>query len=225
MAYTKRIVCLANSRKNWERCVAGKEALAGGFGRWVRPVSPRPSGELTLKDRCYTDGGDPAVLDIIEVPLIRPRPHRYQTENHVIDETLRWKKVGALPWRELGRLVDDLPRLWINGEGPHYHRMPMDAAAALQSSLALIHVDNLVVHMNTAVDDYGKSRKRYRASFTYRALDYRFSATDPTFDGTLGTRKDGDHPIGDAYLCLSLSEEYKGYVYKLVATVVTQTPL
>ncbi|WP_404990043.1 dual OB domain-containing protein [Burkholderia cenocepacia] len=36
---TKRIICLANSRKRAEHCVAGIEVLRGGrLGGWIRPI-------------------------------------------------------------------------------------------------------------------------------------------------------------------------------------------
>lgn len=47
MPYTKRIVCLANSRKYKGSCVAGKEIMGNAFGGWVRPVSKKVHGELT----------------------------------------------------------------------------------------------------------------------------------------------------------------------------------
>ncbi|MBE7558906.1 hypothetical protein HS125_08140 [bacterium] len=208
--------------------MAGKEVLPDGYGAWIRPVSPRPCGELTLSDRCYTDGGDPAVLDILDVPLERPRPHYYQTENHVIAENARWRKVGRASWDLLPLLMDQPPSLWIDGDSSgsgRNNRMSLDQASQLSTSLALIHVDRTVVRATTFVDEYGKRRKRYRAAFTYRGRDYDFPATDPLLDAAFGGKNDGEFPMLDAFLCLSLSEEYKGCVYKLVATIITETPL
>ena len=93
----KRIVCLANSRRNRERCIAGKEVLADGlFGVWVRPVSARPSEEVSELERRYQDGGEPQLLDIIDVPLIEARPIYYQQENWLLDPQHRWQKVGSV---------------------------------------------------------------------------------------------------------------------------------
>lgn len=42
---TRRVVCLANSRRTGGRCIAGKELINGQFARWVRPVSGWENGD------------------------------------------------------------------------------------------------------------------------------------------------------------------------------------
>ena len=81
MQSVKRIVCLANSRKLHGRCVAGREWTDGRAGQWVRPVSDREHQDVSEYERQYEDGSDPRVLDIIDVPVLDPKPEIYQTEN------------------------------------------------------------------------------------------------------------------------------------------------
>lgn len=86
MAYTKTILCLANSRKLSGRCIAGKEKLRRGYGEWIRPVSARPSEEISEEERRYENGQSAQILDVISVPMREPRPGAHQTENHLIDD-------------------------------------------------------------------------------------------------------------------------------------------
>lgn len=71
---TKKILCLANSRKRGGRCIAGRELLADSPGPWIRPVSDREHEEVSEEERQFEDGSEPKVLDVIVVRLIAPHP-------------------------------------------------------------------------------------------------------------------------------------------------------
>jgi hypothetical protein len=85
--YAKTILCLANSRKNSGRCIAGKEVTSTGFGPWIRPVSSRPEKELSANDRQYNNRPqlEPSLLDVIDIDFLQKDAHPYQIENHLID--------------------------------------------------------------------------------------------------------------------------------------------
>ena len=102
MSYTKTIVCLANSRKPPSgRCVAGREVASSGFGVWIRPVSARPTQEISEEERRYQNGTDPKVLDIITISMSGAQPQHHQQENHLVDDGYYWTKSGTVSWRDL----------------------------------------------------------------------------------------------------------------------------
>src|SRR6185437_15219760 len=101
MAYTRTIICFANSVKTGGRCVAGK----GGDGKWIRPVSMRPSGEVQPSEYTYQGGGVPQLLDRIKIEFEKEIPHAHQTENQMIAKA-GWMKVGTAPYGELAGLLD-----------------------------------------------------------------------------------------------------------------------
>lgn len=103
----KRIVCLANSRKLHGSCIAGKELLSdGSTGSWIRPVSAREHEEVSLSECRCRDDSIPQVLDVIEVPLINPKPRDYQQENWLLDREHRWIKRHSISTDELPAMSD-----------------------------------------------------------------------------------------------------------------------
>ena len=58
---TVDLLCLANSRKDGGRCIAGVRLDDGG---WLRPVGSGAHGALVPRDYLLPVGGEPRVLDI-----------------------------------------------------------------------------------------------------------------------------------------------------------------
>lgn len=226
MGYVKRIACLANSYKApLGRCIAGKEILANGAaGPWIRPISSRPKGELASAEYSYRAGGRPQILDIIDVPLLRPTGEKPQTENHVIDPNGEWKKAGELDWRDLDRFADHPKTIWINsqstGEG-HNDRMSAGEGASLNGSLLLIKSPEFTVEV---LSSRVTGRRGYRGRFFYRERYYNFSLTDPAVPEKFDAQQEGDYRLEDVYLCLSLTRpfEFDGRCYKLVAAMINK---
>lgn len=226
MSITRRIVCLANSRKMQGRCVAGRERNAGVVGSWIRTVSDRPTEEVSEYERQYQDGSDPRVLDIIDVPLIEARPKDYQQENWLLDPQLYWVKAGRLRWEELSDLEDRRGPLWINGYSSYTglnDRVPLTQAMGLRSSLKLIHVGNLKLKVCVPGEAFGNRKRRVQARFSSDGMDYWLWVTDPIVEREYLAKSDGDYAVGETYLTISIGEPYQDYCYKLVATVIRRT--
>jgi hypothetical protein len=229
MSYSKRIVCLADSYKPPRgRCVAGIELLEDGLhGGWIRPVSNRPTAELSTNDYRYQDGTSPKLLDIIDIPLLESAPRGHQTENHVIDARYFWQKSGTLPWDELKTLKDRPPSLWPNvghTSAGLYDCVDAAEAAKLTGSLLLVRTDDFVLEVGT---NYFTGKQAFRGKFSYKGTNHNFSVTDPAARTAFGSKGQGDYPIGKTYLCLSLTEPFDkdGRCHKLVAGILSDPPL
>ena len=220
MSYVKRIVCLANSRKYAGRCIAGKECVPAGFGAWVRPVSARTTTELGRDERRYPDGKDPKILDLVDVALLEPAPHAYQTENHLVDAARGYRKAGEVPWDRVDGMLDQPESLWTNDSSSRFglsDRVAVANAGSLIWSLALIRPETVAMRVRVEA-----GKPRVRACFRYRGVPYTFGVTDPFAEWAWLKRHDGEYPVEGAVLCVSLGEPYTdGYCYKLVATVLT----
>lgn len=216
---TKRIVCLANSRKLGGSCIAGKELLYGSNpGPWFRPVSNREHEEVSLREIRCLDGSIPQVLEVIDVPVLRAKPRDYQQENWLLDPKRRWSKVDTIARNLLSAWVDPVDALWHNGHSSSSglnNRVPEDDAKALRNSLLLIPVDGFDLHVST----YG-GKKRIQGLFKYKNCEYNIAITDNEYEYVFGQKPVGAYPLGKCLLTVSLGEPFEGYAYKLIAAII-----
>ena len=170
MSTTKRLVCLANSRKLSGLCIAGKEIRGSGYGNWVRPVSARNTEEVSEEERQYEDGSDPTVPDIVDIPLLRSNPKDYQQENWLLDPDYYWTKAGRKNWDELAQVLDPIEPLWVDGSSTYNgrnDRIPLAQATTLASSLRFIHVDDLIISVFRPGEDFGNLKRRVQGRFVH----------------------------------------------------------
>ncbi len=226
MPYEKHIVCLANSRKTSGRCIAGKELTDNGIGPWIRPVSIRPTREISELDRRYENGQRARVLDIIKIPMIEPVPHLNHSEDHLIDDDEYWEKTGEAGWDIIQTMLEpNNGPLWCNG-GSTYHgandKIREDVASELDSSLMLVRPSDLNILVRVESGFEGRPGKRTaRASFSVACEQYILKITDPEAETEYLGREKGTYSVDDAIICVSLSEAWNGHVFKLVAAIFT----
>ena len=221
---TKRIVCLANSRRNQGRCVAGKEMLPDGRpGAWLRPVSNREGEEVAERERQYADGSEPRLLEVIALPVLHPHPVGYQSENWRLDPAQRWTKAGGIAWDDLPQWTDPDAPLWTDGHssaGGQNDRVPVSDVGGHTDSLRLIKVDS----MRVRVLERRRPSDLYpilRGVFRYNGADYSLRITDAEVENGSIELPYGDYPVGERYLTISLAAHpFEGYVYKLIAAII-----
>lgn len=216
---TKTILCLANSRKLSGRCIAGREITPDGYAGWVRPISARVSAEVSEEERRYENGSDPRVLDIIEVPVLAADPHLHQTENWVIDDRRYWDKKGHAAWESVAALLEKPSSLWTVGDSTQYgmnDRIGPEAAAEMKGSLVLVEPEYLQVHVGV----HGHSKRRVKASFLYNEMHYSLVVTDPVVERAFLPKPNGSYALEKVFLCVSLTENWEGWCYKVVAGII-----
>lgn len=99
------VLCLANSKKEGERCIAGIDVRTG---QWVRPVSRHtPKGEVPFQER-QVHGQEPQPLDLIQMDLAHEGPtgfdYCHARENRWIEPT-PWTKLGVAVTSDLHRYL------------------------------------------------------------------------------------------------------------------------
>ena len=100
MSSVKKIICLANSWKRKERCIAGIDL---DTGKWVRPVCDRlypEDGRVPEKIR-LVKGREPKLLDILEIPLANTgNDFGFESENCSVYPG-RWNYLGKAKTEDL----------------------------------------------------------------------------------------------------------------------------
>lgn len=223
MTTVQRMVCLANSRKLNGRCLAGRQRLDDRLGPWLRPVSAREHQEVSEYERQYENGSDPRVLDIIDVPLLEPRPKGYQQENWLLDPDRYWKRVGRAAWGDLHGLADPVEPLWILGYSTFHGRhdkIPLSLTTTVSSSLRLLHLDRLALTVLQPGEAFGNLKRRVQGRFLHGGVEYRLWVTDPDHERSFLARPDGDYELSECFLTVSLGEPHNDACYKLIAAII-----
>jgi hypothetical protein len=222
--FVKRVVCLANSRKLADRCIAGREWIEGrSAGDWVRPVSGRETQGVSEYERQYEDGSDPQVLDIVDIPLLEAQPQHHQTENWLLDPKYYWEKAGRLSPMDLPALEDPVAPLWIDGYSTYKGRndkIPITAIASVADSLRLIRIERLQLVVCRPGEAFGNNKRRVQGRFRHAELQYALWVTDPGYEKKYLSKLDGTYDLGDCYVTVSLGETYQDACHKLIATII-----
>lgn len=228
----KRIIVLANSyKKSPGRCVAGREFCDhDAVGRWIRPISDEPEGEL-LPPHVKTDNGSPLeVLDIVDVPVMDYAKDTIHPEDWRIDATGTWKRRGTFPTTSLATLEERPNDLWIDPTTRADRATPgfLNRRQSHQS-LYLIRPSQFRVELTNDFNPYeGHNQRKRRACFTYRGTAYSLGLTDPAFIDQHATDfPEPDKPANiihpsyrdNCLLCVTLTPVFNGFHYKIVATV------
>ena len=219
-----RIVCLANSYKHDNRCVAGISLVTR---KWVRLIGRKVPHCLTLGEARYSDGKEISLLDIFELKIEADCGTNHHPEDVLIAETPpHWV-------RDFNRSSDlALLRSAVNHDPVVLHGCSdrIDShkfeKTAARVSLSLLEPEDLWWWIR---EESGK--RRFRANFRLGhdgRVRYDLPVTDPAWLDQLNLMPTGIHPHTmlcanrptQTFLTASLSEAFEGFHYKLVAGVI-----
>lgn len=218
------MVCLANSEKHGDRCVAGVRLDTGG---WLRPVSDDTGAGLLETQYQTASGHDPEPLDIIRVELDHQRPKYHQPENWVI---------SAESWELLGTELCDRALLSINAALQREGFILHDTAHAIPKSeltdMPVFRSLTLVPPTEPEFYVYEKDNGTLqpRTTFEFDGNEYDFPITDPEWrqqakDGGVGSLPSTEivNDNEEILFTISLGEatKMKKKCYKIVAAVFT----
>jgi len=226
----KRLFILANSIKKRHRCVAGREITTdaegrSSWGKWIRPVSTHDEGAITKNECRLDDNCIPKLFDVIEIPFMQYENDPTQPENWIIQKDSTWNKITKKSLQEAIDLVESPENLWLQ-TSVKQDRVTSDYLLSLENhqSLYLIKPENFRFLIETKP---WNGKRRVRGLFKYNGVSYNFSLTDPeigrkyfpnfsNIPDDIINLEDQDNCL----LCVSLTPEFQGYNYKIVATVI-----
>jgi len=198
-------VCLANSRKNSGRCIAGKEI---GSSHWIRPVSNRITEEISEIEMRYENGIIPKLLDIVKFEIIEKKPNRFQVENYLLDPKYYWTKTGEFEPSRLGELCDDSSKMWPNLVSSYQginDRAPSSICDQYAHSLVLLELEESKIIVRTEGAEFNNPKRKVRFQFAINTKVYLLPVTDPEIERSYLAKPNNEYIInGTHYATISM---------------------
>lgn len=207
----KTIIIFANSVKRHQHCVAGKDILTK---EWIRPVSTSEEKELT-NQQCTCDNLQEPVklLQQINIDFLKHDPLENQPENYLISN-IKWLLSGSINRDDVCKYLDKPNNLWIDGENQNdrvvYSHIETKKIQITQS-LYLIAVEKIHIYWKDR-SQWNQNLQR-RGKFKYNNVEYDLAITDPNFE------KYEEQDLLNKFLCISLSGQFNGFCYKIIASI------
>ncbi|MGN0732024.1 MAG: dual OB domain-containing protein [Treponema sp.] len=177
--------------------------------KWFRLVSDANGSAVPYEKAVFlNDYGGPyplIPLKVVSIPIDKKSPILGQPENIILGDGLI-NQVDPFVVNDISDFIDSPNDLWSDGES-----ISDSNVSNITQSLYLIKPETAKLKKETKTID-GKL-KRY-VSFRYNMIEYKLPCTDPKFDSLL---KEINFTV--QALCISLGENFNGYHYKIVATI------
>lgn len=195
-----RLICLANSWKRGERCIAGISTLKG---QWIRAVSDSPDGQVP-KEMRQIGGTEPALLDILEIPLAKTGPdYGFESENLSILPG-KWQRVGHVPTTYLLQYCSK--KEYILHNDLRYVEVPFLQSLPVSERRTLELVKAVKISVRPLSTKYEGSQKWEGSIVTEHGQKLTTTITDPVFVRKLDL---GYRPKSSCLVTVSLSMPWR----------------
>jgi len=186
-------VCLANSRLQGGRSVAGLRTDGGG---WIRLVGQ--NGPLGRKAYTMEDGHETELLDVVRIEAVGSRPVNNQPENYlaagprpgplgpILDAVFgfpRWKSAGHVEAANAPGVLDSLIRKGpdLLGNQRDREELPAFESRSAINSLTMIEPDSPTWEITTSFRGLPTERQ-VRARFALDGAEYNLPVIDPKWE-------------------------------------------
>ena len=213
-------------------CIARYE-VAGGLrvaaihfdgerlGSWARLEGPEKGGALSLNAVRYRNKSPARPLDIFVAPVEEATLRPPQTENLLVSERPRWRKVGSYPRELLGDLCSSPLSLWsdkTSTKAGSNDRVLAPEAMELDSSLMIIELNQYIVDVTRRpVSDENVVRVR----FSHLEREYRLLICEDVLRRRYARYSVGEYEIKrPTAACITLGPPGKQGRIKRVASLI-----
>lgn len=195
----KRIVCLANSWKLEERCIAGIDL---DTGKWIRPVcdSLYPKDGKVPRSVRLIEGREPELLDILEIPLANSgNDFGFESENLSVLAG-QWKCLGKAKPTDLLKYCSGVTHI-LHNSWKYVNPSYLQSLPFLQRrTLQLVQIVSFSVEQRTSSKGNTEWRGTVQSSDGQRLVGAKI--TDPQFVQKLDS---GYQPTNRCLVTVSLS--------------------
>lgn len=219
----KTFICLANSYKHGNRCIAGVEIElypqrnsysvkrdTNGNPIWFRPIHRiAEAGAIP-----NSEAQNIVVLDIVKASQVEPCPDGAQTENYYYRRLEKLSRVSRKA-QNLDGLIDNTHNLLFGNRGA---AVPPDRFVNLDYSVLLIKSSQVEFYMKDRTE--WNKEPQPRGKVTYNGTEYDLPVTDPVFRQVIQNDIEKANSYADYYITLSLGVEHDDWHSKLIACVI-----
>ncbi len=168
----KDLIIMTRSDKHGGFCVVGIDINDGNFIRLMSD-DKETFGALTSKNMLYEDNSEAKILDVARVGILEDCPTKLQPENVLLDDTIRWQKLGAVKQEDTYQyLNNDVSNIFLNVDNC------LDKKEIIENGNSILFVQI------TNAQIYSNFKNKTKMSFTFKGSKYTdISVTDPDYYG------------------------------------------